>query len=131
MRRALQSAFNTIKELDAVMTETAVVTVFSVADMWERLPEYSAAASELGSSIKDVYAATTLYYQQGLKTEAAMNVGIETMKMARIAGMEASDATDAMTAALRGFNMEVNESNAKQVNDVYSNLAALSASNVE
>ena len=113
------------------MTETAVVTEFSVGDMWKRLPEYADAASDLGSSIKDVYAATTLYYQQGLKTEAAMGVGIETMKMARIAGMEASDATNAMTAALRGFNMEVNETNAQKVNDVYSNLAALSASNVE
>jgi len=41
-----------------------------------------------------------------------MGVGIETMKMARIANMEAADATTAMTAALRGFNMEVNELNA-------------------
>jgi hypothetical protein len=65
----LQSAFETIKELDSVMTETAVVTEFSVADMWEKLPEYADAAANLGSSIKDVYAATTLYYQQGLKTE--------------------------------------------------------------
>jgi hypothetical protein len=41
-----------------------------------------------------------------------MGVGIETMKMARIANMDATDATTAMTAALRGFNMEVNEMNA-------------------
>ena len=131
LRSALQSAFETVKELDAVMTETAVVTDFSVADMWEKLPEYSAAASELGSSIKDVYAATTLYYQQGLKTEAAMTVGIETMKMARIANMEAEEATQAMTAALRGFNMAVDETNALRINDVYSNLAAITAADTE
>ena len=131
LRSALQSAFNTVKELDAVMTETAVVTDFTVGDMWEKLPEYASAAQDLGSSIKDVYAATTLYYQQGLKTEAAMSVGIETMKMARIAGMEASEATQAMTAALRGFNMEVNETNALRVNDVYSNLAAITAADTE
>ena len=126
-RSALQSAFQTVKELDAVMTETAVVTEFDVGDMWEKLPEYAHAASNLGSSIKDVYAATTLYYQQGLKTNQAMNVGIETMKMARIAGLEAGDATQYMTAALRGFQMEVNETNALKVNDVYSNLAAITA----
>ena len=127
LRSALQSAFETVKELDKVMTETAVVTDFSVGDMWDRLPEYAEAASNLGSSIKDVYSATTLYYQQGLKTQAAMTVGIETMKMARIAGMDAAEATQAMTAALRGFNMEVNETNAEKVNDVYSNLAAITA----
>jgi hypothetical protein len=32
-----------------------------------------------------------------------------------------------MTAALRGFNMEVNEMNAQRVNDVYSELAAITA----
>jgi hypothetical protein len=93
LKRTIQSSINTVKELDKVMTETAVVTKFSVGDMWDKLPEYASKASALGSSIKDLYAATTLYYQQGLDTEAAMGVGVETMKMARIAGMEAADAT--------------------------------------
>ena len=126
-KRALQKALETVKELDAVMTETAVVTDFTVGDMWEKLPEYAVHAKALGSSIKDVYAATTLYYQQGLKTNEAMGVGVETMKMARIANLEAGDATQYMTAALRGFNMEVNELNAQRVNDVYSELAAITA----
>lgn len=126
-KRTVQSAINTVKELDAVMTETAVVTDFSVGDMWEKLPEYASHANTLGASIKDVYAATTLYYQQGLQTNEAMGVGVETMKMARIANLEAGDATQYMTAALRGFNMEVNELNAERVNDVYSELAAITA----
>jgi len=62
-KNALRDAFDTVKELDAAMTETAVVTDFSIGDMWEKLPEYSKTASELGSSIKDLYGATTLYYQ--------------------------------------------------------------------
>jgi len=32
-----------------------------------------------------------------------------------------------MTAALRGFNMELNEASATKVNDVYSQLAAITA----
>ena len=126
-RQAVRSAINTVKELDAVMTETAVVTDFTIGDMWDKLPEYSANATKLGASIRDLYSATTLYYQQGLQTEAAMSVGIETMKMARIANLDAADATQAMTAALRGFNMEVDEANAQRVNDVYSELAAITA----
>ena len=126
-KRTVKEAINTVKELDAVMTETAVVTDFTVGDMWDKLPQYAAQANALGASIRDLYAATTLYYQQGLQTDAAMSVGVETMKMARIAGMEAADATTAMTAALRGFNMEVNEMNAQRVNDVYSELAAITA----
>lgn len=130
-RRAVISAFNTVKELDATMTEAAVVTEFSVGDMWGKLPEYAANASKLGATINDLYGATTLYYQQGLKTNEAMALGTETMKMARVANMESAAATEAMTAALRGFNMELNETSATRVNDVYSELAAITAADTE
>ena len=126
-KNAIKDAFNTVKELDAAMTETAVVTDFSVGDMWDKLPQYSEEATKLGASIKSLYEATTLYYQQGLNSEQAMGVGIETMKMARIANMDAAAATEAMTAALRGFNMEINEMSATRINDVYSELAAITA----
>ena len=126
-KRAVTSAMNTVKELDATMTEAAVVTEFSIGDMWEKLPEYSKNAQDLGVSINGMYQATTLYYQQGLKTNEAMQLGVETMKMARIASMNSTEATKAMTAALRGFNMELNETSATKVNDVYSQLAAVTA----
>jgi TP901 family phage tail tape measure protein len=74
-----------------------------------------------------MYQATTLYYQQGLKTNEAMALGVETMKMGKIAAMDSTEATKAMTAALRGFNMELNETSATRVNDVYSQLAAVTA----
>jgi hypothetical protein len=41
-RRAITSALNTVKELDKTMTEAAVVTDFTVGDMWDKLPTYSA-----------------------------------------------------------------------------------------
>lgn len=131
LRRAFQDVVETVKTLDEAMTQTAVVTDFTVGDMWEKLPEYTASAKALGVATHELYEATTLYYQQGLDTNASMAAGVETMKMAKIAGMEAAAATDAMTAALRGFNMEVNEENAQRVNDVYSKLAAISASDTE
>lgn len=130
-KRAVKSAFVTVKELDATMTETAVVTDFTVSDMWEQLPTYAAEANKLGAAINDLYGSTTLYYQQGLQTEAAMALGIETTKMARIANIEAADATNLMTAALRGFNMELNETSAQKVNDIYSELAAITAADTQ
>lgn len=130
-KRAIRSAFDTVKELDAAMTETAVVTDFTVGDMWSQLPEYSKMAKDLGASLLDSYNAATLYYQQGLKTNEVMAVSNETLKMARIASMDAADATDLMTAALRGFNMEINEGSAQRINDVYSELAAVTAADTQ
>lgn len=127
-RRAIRSAYESVKELDAVMTETAVVTNYEIEDMWKRLPEYTDRANKLGASVKGAYETTTLFYQQGLDTEQAVQLSIETMKMARIANLDYATATDYMTAALRGFNMELNETSATRVNDVYSKLAAITAS---
>lgn len=130
-RRAVQSAFETVKELDAAMTEIAVVSDFSVNDMWAQLPRFTEQANELGMAIKDTYAATTLYVQQGLDLDKSMKLATETLKMAAVAGMDAANATDAMTAALRGFNMELDETSAKRINDVYSELAAITASDTQ
>lgn len=130
-KRALRSAYQTVKELDAAMAATAVVTDFTVSDMWGQLPEYTKRANELGVAVKGAYEAATLYYQQGLKTDQVVAVSNETLKMARIAGMDYAEATDSMTAALRGFNMEVNEISAQKVNDVYSKLAAITASDTK
>lgn len=130
-KRGIRQAYESVKELDKVMTETAVVTDFSVGDMWEALPRYTAAANELGTTTLGAYETMTLYYQQGLKTNEVFEIGTETMKMARIAGMDYTKATDLMTAALRGFNMELNNTSAQRINDVYSELAAITAADTE
>ena len=130
-KRAVRSAMSTVQDLDKVMTETAVVTDFTVGDMWKQLPQYTERANELGLAVKDVYEASTLYYQQGLQTNEVMSVTNATLRMARIASLDASEATDRMTNALRGFNMEINETNANNIADVYSKLAAISASDVD
>lgn len=131
MRSALRDAMATITELDAVMTEMAVVTDLTVGDYWDQLPEYSARASQLGVSVTEAYKAATLYYQQGLKTNEVNAISTETLKMAKVAGIDAAEATDKMTAALRGFNMELNEASAQKIADVYSELAAITAADVD
>ena len=130
-KRAVREAYDSVTELDKAMTQTAVVTDFSVGDMWDQLPEYTKRANELGTTTLGAYETATLFYQQGLKTNEVMEVSTETMKMARIAGMDYVDATNMMTAALRGFNMEINETSATKVNDVYSELAKITASDTQ
>ena len=131
LRAALRDAVQTITELDAVMGQMAVVTDLTVGDYWDQLPEYAERASKLGVSINSAYEAATLYYQQGLKANEVTALSEQTLKMAAIARLDAADATDRMTAALRGFNMELNEANAQNIADVYSELAAITAADVD
>lgn len=131
MKRGVQDTLETVKELDKAMTETAVVTDMSVGDLWKQLPDYTDLANKLGATTKGAYETMTLYYQQGLDKDQTFEIGEETMKMARIAGLDYAETTNMMTAALRGFNMELNQTSAKRVNDVYSKLAAITASDTK
>lgn len=125
MNRFIRQSVNAIKELDAAFTEIAVVTDMTTSQLWESFDTYNEMAQKLGTTTVDAIKTSALYYQQGLETADVMVLTEETMKMARIAGMDFAEATDRMTAALRGFKLEMSE--ASRVNDVFSALAAESA----
>lgn len=125
MNRFIRQSVNAIKELDAAFTEIAVVTDMTTSKLWESFNTYNEMAQKLGTTTVDAIKTSALYYQQGLDTVEVLQLTEETMKMARIAGMDYAEATDRMTAALRGFKLEMSE--ASRVNDVFSALAAESA----
>ena len=120
--QAIRNAFNNIKELDKVITNIAVVTNMTQEQLWGKVGEYTKIAQEYGVMTKDVYTVSQLFYQQGLQTNQVMDLTTETLKMAKIAGMDYTAATNAMTVAVRAFNIEMSE--AQQVTDTYSALAA-------
>ena len=128
-KKTVREAYNEIKELDAAMTDIAVVTDFNIGDVWETIPQYTDLSNELGTTILGAYETAKLYYQQGLDNNEVMEASRETLKMARIANMDYAEATDYMTAAVRGFKLEM--SDASRVNDVFSKLAAISASDTQ
>lgn len=125
VNRFIRESVTAIKELDAAFTEIAVVTDMTTSQLWESFDTYNEMAQRLGTTTVDAIETSALYYQQGLETAEVMTLTEETMKMARIAGMDFAEATDRLTAALRGFKLEMSE--ASRVNDVFSALAAESA----
>ena len=120
--QAIRNAFNNIKELDKSITNIAVVTNMSQADLWNKIGDYTSMAQQFGVATKDVYTVSQLFYQQGLQTNQVMSLTTETLKMAKISGMGYEEAANAMTVAVRAFKIEMTD--AQQVTDTYSALAA-------
>lgn len=128
-KRAISDAVSHIRELDKIMTEIAVVTDMTQKELWDQISTYSDMAQKYGATTTGVYEVSQLYYQQGLQTAEVMQLTEETLKMAKIAGLDYADATDYMTVAIRGFKLEM--SDAQNIVDVYSNIAAITASDTE
>ena len=126
--RVIRSTFNDIKALDKAFGSIAMVTSYSVSDMWEQYSTYAQMANKLGQTTQSVIEASGLYYQQGLETVEVMKLTEDTMKLATLAGLGFKDATSQMTGALRAFHMEMNQG--AHVTDVYASLAASAAADV-
>ena len=128
-KRAINDMKQHIQELDTVMTQIAVVTNMSQEQLWGQIGKYSEIARSFGVAIKGVYEVSQIYYQQGLESNDVMTLTTETLKMARIAGLDYATAADYMTTAIRGFKLEMTD--AAHVTDVFSALAASTASSTE
>ena len=122
---AIRSVISTVQELDKTITEIAIVTDMTQNDLWGQMKSYTDMARQYASSISGVYKVSQLYYQQGLQTADVMALTEQTLKMARISGLDYAKATDYMTNAVRSFKMEMTD--AQRVVDVYSEIAASSA----
>ena len=127
LKRAVQSAYEDVKELDAAMNSIAIVTDFTTKELWKQVDVYAKLAQEIGVSLVGVYDVQKLYYQQGRDAADVATLTTETLKFARIAEMDYAEATDAMTVAINAFKLEA--SDASRVVDVYSQLAARAAVN--
>ena len=62
-KRAIKDAVTHIKELDATMTQIAVVTNMTQSDLWDQIGTYSAIAQQYGVTTNGVYEVSQLYYQ--------------------------------------------------------------------
>jgi hypothetical protein len=129
VRQVISQTFNDIKELDKSFANIAMVTDYTVGQMWGSYNQYAEMANKLGQTTQSVIGASVLFYQQGLDTAESLALTEDTMKLATLAGEDFAEATSEMTAALRGFKMEMDEG--ARVTDVYSQLAAKAAADVQ
>lgn len=129
LRNQIRKTYEDVKQLDKSFASIAMVTKYSVNDMWKSYSQYAEMAGQLGQKTNDVIKASALFYQQGLDTKESLALTVDTMKLATIAGNDYQAATKEMTSALRGFKMEMDEG--AHVTDVYSELAAHAAARVD
>lgn len=94
VRQGLQSIKKTLQELDKTITNIAIVTDKGQDELWGQMQSYINMARQYGVAISGVYEVSQLFYQQGLQQNDVMALTEQTLKMARISGLEYADATN-------------------------------------
>lgn len=128
VNKVIRQTFSDVQKLDKAFASIAMVTDKTIGGLWETYDDYAEMANKLGQSTESAIQASALFYQQGLDTADALRLTEDTMKLATLAGADFSTATQQMTAALRGFHMEMDQG--AHITDVYSELAAHAAADV-
>ena len=122
------AAFEFYKSLDSALNEIYVVSNLSIESVNKLQSSFVNMAKTTGMSIDDITRSATLFYQQGLNTDEVMEMTRVTSEFAKVAGIDATDAADKLTAAVNGYCLAAED--ASIVADKFNKVAAASAADI-
>lgn len=114
--RAVKKMVTSVVELDSAMTQLKIVTGASDVQMTKFLSSSTALAKELGKSITDVLKSVETFSRLGYNLDESSILAKYTAILSNVAGVSTEDATTGVTSIIKGFNMDV--SNSEHVADV-------------
>ena len=129
LRRAVNSAIKTIKDLDKYLTEQAMVTGKTRQETYALLGDYQKMASELGATTKEIAQVSTQFIRQGKSTADALKLTRAAVSAAKVAGITGAESVNYLTTALNGFQLAAED--AMKVSDKFAAIAAQSATSYQ
>jgi len=119
--RALRSIVDITKEVESGITELRKVMNEVVTSFQRMEKEAFQLAYDLGQSIQDVLDTMATFGRQGLKQAEVIEMTRTSLLAANVTTMKAADAAEALTAAVRQFNISYEAS--ERVLDAWNNVA--------
>ena len=127
-RDLMKYSFEFYRSLDSALNQIYVVSSLSSEKVNSLKSNFINMAKETGMSIDDVTRSAVLFYQQGLNTDQVMTMTEVTSQFAKVAGIDAADAADKLTAAVNGYCLAAED--AVSVADKFNKVAAASAADI-
>lgn len=125
----IKQAFEFYKSLDSALNEIYVVSNLTSGAVDGLTTQFINMSKKTGMALDDVTRSATLFYQQGLNTDEVMEMTEVTSEFAKVAGIDAVDAADKLTAAVNGYCLAAED--ASLVADKFNKVAAASAADID
>lgn len=129
LQSALKRGVEFFKDYDDTLTRTQMVTAMTRDEVLELTDTYNELAQQLSSTTSAVAEAQLVFYQQGLSTQEALLMTEASIAISKTGGIEAAEAADRLTAALKGYQLAATD--AMDIADKMSALDAAAASSVD
>lgn len=105
----ITNLISNVKDLDEAMTDLRIVTGGTREETEELLSTYNKMAQQLGTTTVSVSEGAVDWLRQGYSEEDARELLKQSMTLSIVGAMDSADATDALTAALKGYRLQVSE----------------------
>lgn len=107
--QAISATIQKVRELDTTMTEIQMVTGQTDNQVRELIGTYSEMARQLGSTTEEVAKGSVEWLRQGKTVEETNKLLTASTMLSKVGMIEATEATELMTAALNGFKLSADE----------------------
>lgn len=110
VRRLATQAVKSVADVDAAMTQLRIVTDATDAEMTQFFERASALASKLGQSVTGVLGSIETFSRLGYNLGDASTLAEYATILSNVANVDVSEATTGLTSILKGYGMQVSES---------------------
>lgn len=128
-KELIKYSYDFYKSLDSALNAIYVVSNLSSTSVNKLTGDFIRMAEKTGMAIDDITQSAVLFYQQGLSTDEVLEMTEVTAQFAKVAGIDATDAADKLTAAVNGYCLAAED--AATVADKFNQVAAASAADID
>lgn len=107
--REIKAGEQFIRDLDKEMTNAAVVTGATTAELNKMKDGYVALAKETGTTTLEVAKGSVEWLRQGKSAEETALLLKNSMMMSKLAALDSGQATEYMTSIMNGFNLKAED----------------------
>lgn len=105
----LQQVYENVKSLDTAMTDLRIVTGETKDETKALLRSYNEMAQSLGTTTTAVSEGATDWLRQGYDAAESAELLRQSMTLSIVGEMESADATNALTSAMKGYQLSVED----------------------
>lgn len=108
-RRAVRQVYTNVVELDKAVVDLQIATGKNRKEVKELVNTYSELGRELGATTLEVAKGADSWLRQGYSIEETNELVRQSIMLSKLSGLEASEATQGLTSAIKGYKLEASE----------------------
>lgn len=108
--RGLKQVYTNVVNLDSALTDLQIATGKTRDETKELLITYSNLGKQMGATTKEVSEAADAWLRQGYNVAETNQLIVNSMMLSKLGQIDSAEATKALTSAMKGYKVEVQDS---------------------